>query len=90
MQKLKWEVEAAKIESEKLKQIERLKKMKPEEQKAKSTESSPVAIQRKDRVVDFLCQNENSRLLPGRKDTVTKKTKTNRRVLVKPLIELHL
>ncbi|XP_049421729.1 uncharacterized protein LOC125882102 [Epinephelus fuscoguttatus] len=95
MQKMKREVEAAKRESEKLrKRIEILKKMKPEKQKAKSTEgnrSSPVAIQRKERVVDFLCRDENSRLLPGRKDTVTKnKNKQQRRVLVKPLTELHL
>lgn len=86
---------AAKKQSDKLrKRIERLKKMKPEKQKAKSTKgdrSSPVAIQRKERVVDFLCRDENSRLLAGRKDTVTKnKNKQQRRVLVKPLTELNL
>lgn len=72
----------------------RLKKSKPEKQKAKSTEedgSSPVAIQRKERVINFLCPDENSRLLPGRKDTVTKKkNKQQRRALVKPLTELRL
>ena len=94
MQKMKREVESAKRESEKLrKRIERLKKMKPEKQKAIFNEgdrTSPVAMQ-KEKVVDFLCRDENSRLLPGRKDTVTKnKKKQQRRVLVKPLTELHL
>jgi len=76
MQKIKREVESAKKDSEKLrKHIERLKKKKSDKQKAISNEgdrSSPVAMQRKERVVDFLCRDENSRLLPGRKDTVTK------------------
>lgn len=41
-------------------------------------------------VAQFLCRDENSRLLPGKKDTVTKKKiKVQRRVLQKTLKELH-
>lgn len=84
---MKREVEAAKRESEKLrKRIERLRKKKSEKQKAKSTTegdgsriAKKLAIQRKERVVDFLCRDENSHLLPGRKES--QKTKTNNRVV---------
>lgn len=45
----------------------------------------------KEWVVDFFCWDENSRILPGTKDIVTKnKNKQQRHVLVKPFTELHL
>lgn len=54
--------------------------MKPDNQKAKFTEgdrSSPVAMQRKERVVDFLCRDEKS--LTGREkgQSHTQNRKTN-------------
>ena len=41
----------------------------------RSRSAKKLAKQRRERVVDFLCHDENSRLLPGSKDTVTKKQK---------------
>lgn len=49
-----------------------------------------LAKERKLAVVSFLTRDENSRLLPGKKDTITKnKIKEQRRILTKPLTELH-
>lgn len=49
-----------------------------------------LAAERKQAVITFLSRDENSRLLPGKKDTITKnKLKVQRRVLTKPLTELH-
>ncbi|KAJ4944117.1 hypothetical protein JOQ06_012662, partial [Pogonophryne albipinna] len=49
-----------------------------------------LATERKLAVVSFLTRDENSRLLAGKKDTITKnKVKKQRRVLTKPLTELH-
>lgn len=48
------------------------------------------AAQRRKSVMAFLCRDENSHLLPGKKDTITKnKVKTQRCVLTKTMKELH-
>lgn len=93
MNTMKREMDAAKRETEKLrKRIERLKKNRSKKQNEKPTTKAnrSMAAKKKEKVADFLCRDENSRLLPGRKDTVTKnKNKQQRRVLVKPLTELQ-
>ncbi|XP_029903924.1 uncharacterized protein LOC115356800 [Myripristis murdjan] len=49
-----------------------------------------LSAERKQAVINFLSRDENSRLLAGKKDTITKnKQKLQRRVLAKPLKELH-
>lgn len=74
MLKLKRQLAATKQTSEKLrKSLERLKKGK----KTVSERNNPrgtkkLALERKEEVVKFLCRDENSRLLPGKKDTITK------------------
>lgn len=94
--KMRKEMEAAKSEAGKLrKQIKRLMKTsKKEKCPAKENtlkRAKKVSKQRKENVINFLCRDENSRLLAGKKDTITKnKTKRQRRVLVKPLTELHM
>jgi len=59
-------------------------------EKFKPKGKKKVATQREQAVVSFFTRDENSRLLPGKKDTITKnKVKYQRRVLTKPLKELH-
>lgn len=59
-------------------------------EKFKPRGSKKLSTQRKQAVVNFLTRDENSRLLSGKRDTITKnKQKMQRRVLTKPLIELH-
>ena len=97
MNRMKREMEAARKETERFrKRLERLRQNRTRSQgNAKSTTqgkrgAKKLAVDRKEKVVEFLCRDENSRLLPGKKDTVTKnKNKQQRRVLVKPLVELH-
>lgn len=47
------------------------------------------AEERKSQVESFLLRDENSRLLPGKKDTIGRKLEMQRRVLVKSLVDLH-
>lgn len=59
-------------------------------EKFKRRGSKKLSTERKQAVINFLSRDENSRLLAGKKDTITKnKLKMQRRVLTKPLIELH-
>lgn len=59
-------------------------------EKFKPKGKKKMATQRERAVVSFLTRDENSRLLSGKKDTITKnKVKYQRRVLTKPLKELH-
>lgn len=59
-------------------------------EKFKQRGSKKLSTERKQAVINFLSRDENSRLLAGKKDTITKnKLKMQRRVLTKPLIELH-
>lgn len=49
-----------------------------------------LAASRKTEVKKFLCRDDHSRILPGKRDTMTKgKDKQQRRVLLKNLKELH-
>ena len=49
-----------------------------------------LSAERKQAVINFLSRVENSRLLAGKKETVTKnEQKMQRRVLTEPLTELH-
>ena len=97
MFRMKREMEAAKKETERFrKRLERLSKNRTKSQEnAKSTTqgkrgAKKLSVHRKEKVVEFLCRDENSRLLPGKKDTVTKdKNRQQRRVLINPLKELH-
>lgn len=58
-------------------------------EKFKQRGSKKLSTERKQAVVNFLSRDENS-LLAGKKDTITKnKQKMQRRVLTKPLLELH-
>ncbi|KAA0712540.1 hypothetical protein E1301_Tti019064 [Triplophysa tibetana] len=93
MLKLKRQLAATKQTSEKLrKSLERLKKgKKTVSERNKPRGTKKLALERKEEVVKFLCRDENSRLLPGKKDTITKnKNKQQRRVLTKSLTELHV
>lgn len=57
----------------------------------KQRRAKKLSAERKESVIKFLCRDENSRILPRKKDTVTKnKNKKQRRVFTKPLTELHL
>ncbi|XP_060779075.1 uncharacterized protein LOC132887622 [Neoarius graeffei] len=59
-------------------------------EKIKQKAHRRLAAERKQAVTQFLSRDENSFLLPGKKDTITKnKQKVQRRVLTKPLTELH-
>ncbi|KAL7388626.1 hypothetical protein ABVT39_017872 [Epinephelus coioides] len=59
-------------------------------EKFKQRGSKKLSAERKQAVINFLSRDENSRLLAGKKDTITKnKQKMQRRVLTKPLTELH-
>ena len=59
-------------------------------EKFKQRGSKKLSAERKQAVINFLSRDENSRLLAGKKDTITKnKQKMQRRVLTKPLIEIH-
>lgn len=93
MLNLKRQLAATKQTSEKLrKSLERLKKgKKTVSERNKPMGTKKLALERKEEVVKFLCRDENSRLLPGKKDTITKnKNKQQRRVLTKSLTELHV
>ncbi|KAL1250481.1 hypothetical protein QQF64_018277 [Cirrhinus molitorella] len=59
-------------------------------EKFKQRGSKKLSAQRKQAVINFLSRDENSHLVAGKKDTITKnKQKKQRRVLTKPLTELH-
>ncbi|KAL0151585.1 hypothetical protein M9458_053102 [Cirrhinus mrigala] len=61
-----------------------------ERQKNKLRDKLKASKVRREEVVSFLCRDENSRMLSGKKDTVTKnKIKHQRRVLLHSLKELH-
>ena len=55
----------------------------------KQSKRGEKAQQRKKQVESFLIRDENSRLLPGKKDTIGRKVKMQRRVLAKSLVDLH-
>lgn len=58
--------------------------------KVKQKGQKRLSAERKQAVIQFLLRDENSCLLPGKKDTITKnKQRVQRRVLTKPLKELH-
>ncbi|XP_041942794.1 uncharacterized protein LOC121705696 isoform X1 [Alosa sapidissima] len=70
--------------------LKRSKKTRKAKEKVARSEMVLKAKQRKESVISFLCRDENSRLLPGKKDTITKnKVRTQRRVLTKTMKELH-
>ena len=56
---------------------------------AKKSKRRNTAQERKKQVESFLLRDESSRLLPGKKDTIGRKEKMQRRVLVKSLVDLH-
>lgn len=59
-------------------------------EKYKQRGNKKLSAERKQSVVNFLSRDENSTLLAGKKDTITKnKQKMQRRVLTKPLSELY-
>lgn len=94
MARLEQQLATARRRSENMRRNQnRLKKQK--EKKTVSETNKPraakkVAAVKKEWVIKFLCRDENSRLLAGKKDTITKnKQKVQRRVLTKPLKELH-
>ena len=59
-------------------------------EKFKQRGGKKLSGERKQAVIKFLSRDENSTLLAGKKDTITKnKQKVQRRVLTKPLTELH-
>ncbi|XP_051519230.1 uncharacterized protein LOC127420748 [Myxocyprinus asiaticus] len=59
-------------------------------EKFKQRGCKKLSAERKQAVIDFLSRDENSHLLAGKKNTITKnKQKMQRRVLTKPLTELH-
>ena len=73
--------------------LERQKKERKEQkvsEKNKQRDKKKISEKRKEHVVRYLCRDESSRMLPGKKDTVTKnKTKKQRRVLLHSLKDLH-
>ena len=72
------------------KREKRLIKGKRVGEKFKPRAPKKLSAERKQAVIDFLSRDENSCLLAGKKDTVTKnKNKMQRRVLTKSLNELH-
>lgn len=52
-------------------------------EKRKSRGAKKFAAVKKAQVTHFLCRDENSRLLPGKKDTVTKKRESSKKSLTK-------
>ena len=56
---------------------------------AKQSKRRNTAQERKKQVESFIFRDESSRLLPGKKDTVGRKEKMQRRVLVKSSVDLH-
>lgn len=93
MLKLKKELETTNKIAEKLrKSNDRLKKSKTNVSERNTPRGTKkLALLRKEMVVKFLTRDENSRILSGKKDTITKnKNKQQRRVLTKPLNELSI
>ena len=90
-QKLKKQLAEMRKEQERARKSEvRAKERVRLSEKFKPKGKKKVATQREQAVVSFLTRDENSRLLPGKKDTITKnKVKYQQRVLTKPLKELH-
>lgn len=92
LRKVKRELQAAK---QKTKQIQRKldwqkKKMKMVSEKNKMKNKKKASQKRREEVASFLCRDENSRMLSGKKDTITKnKIKQQRRVLLHSLKDLH-
>ncbi|KAG5839968.1 hypothetical protein ANANG_G00211060 [Anguilla anguilla] len=70
--------------------VERQKKGTSLSEKNKARGKKKLAPERKEKVLKFLCRDEINRMLPGKKDTITKnKQKVQRRVLSHCLSELH-
>ena len=94
LRRVKKELTVAKTKAEKLqRKLERQKKERKEQkvsEKNKQRDKKKISEKRKEHVVRYLCRDESSRMLPGKKDTVTKnKTKKQRRVLLHSLKDLH-
>ncbi|XP_022078608.1 uncharacterized protein LOC127533326 [Acanthochromis polyacanthus] len=90
IQELKKKLYKAKRRTAQLsKKMERIKKQEKKTKKDKKSSKKKIYGKRES-VKEFLTRDENSRLLPGKKDTISlNKVKEQRRVLVKSLKELH-
>ena len=90
--KLKKQLKWAQKKSQKLqKRLKRANKTKILSEKHSQRGAKKLATQKREQVTRFLCRDEHSRLLAGKKDTVTKnKEKVQIRVLLKTLKEIHV
>lgn len=91
--KIRKELKSERMKTKKLqRKVDKLKvkKVKDVSVSNKKRDKKKIAEEKRERVVSFLCRDENSRMLSGKKDTVTKnKIKHQRRVLLHSLKDLH-
>ncbi|KAK0139229.1 hypothetical protein N1851_024156 [Merluccius polli] len=91
--KIRKELKSERLKAKKLqRKVDKLKVKKGKDVSVsnKKRDKKKIAEEKKERVVSFLCRDENSRMLSGKKDTVTKnKMKRQRRVLLHSLKDLH-
>ncbi|KAK0138386.1 ATP-dependent DNA helicase PIF1 [Merluccius polli] len=94
LRRIKRELKTANSKTKRLeKKLDNQKKGKKDEEvieRNKQRDRKKSSGEKKEQVVSFLCRDENTRMLSGKKDTVTKnKIKLQRRVLLHSLKDIH-
>ncbi|KAK0145791.1 hypothetical protein N1851_015288 [Merluccius polli] len=94
LRRIKRELKTANSKTKRLeKKLDNQKKGKKDQEvieRNKQRDRKKSSGEKKEQVVSFLCRDENTRMLSGKKDTVTKnKIKLQRRVLLHSLKDIH-